>query len=195
MYYVMVFCLEGILMLNKIKTRTPILALILFVFALCSGYTFAETKVVVIPLGADAAPAKGLEFNCPATGFFPNDSDTGYTGISRRWAKSDGAFYFLCSVHLPIGATITKLAGTFIDNGSWAGECEIFRANYATSRALAMAITSRTAGASLTPQTVSASVVEYPTVLAGYGYSIGCFGHTHLDEGVSILGAIITYDE
>ena len=40
-------------MLNKIKTRTPILALILFVFAV--GYTVAA-KVVVIPLGADAAP-------------------------------------------------------------------------------------------------------------------------------------------
>ena len=44
---------EDIPMLNKIKTRTPTLALILFVFAV--GYTFAANKVVVIPLGADAA--------------------------------------------------------------------------------------------------------------------------------------------
>ena len=40
-------------MINSIKSRTPILALILFVFAV--GYTFAA-KVVVIPLGADTAP-------------------------------------------------------------------------------------------------------------------------------------------
>jgi len=38
-------------MVNSIKARTPILALILFLFAM--GYTFAANKVVVIPLGAD----------------------------------------------------------------------------------------------------------------------------------------------
>lgn len=42
-------------MLNSIKARTPILALILFVFAI--GYTFAETKVVFIPMAADAPPS------------------------------------------------------------------------------------------------------------------------------------------
>ena len=46
-------------MLNSIKARTPILALILFVFAV--GYTVAATnKVVVIPLGADSV-APGSE--------------------------------------------------------------------------------------------------------------------------------------
>jgi hypothetical protein len=55
----MVFTHEGIPMANKIKTRTPFLTLILFVFALCSGYTFAETKVVVIPLGAEDSGFKG----------------------------------------------------------------------------------------------------------------------------------------
>jgi hypothetical protein len=40
-------------MLNSFKTRTPILALFLFVFSV--GYTFAANKVVVIPMGADAA--------------------------------------------------------------------------------------------------------------------------------------------
>ena len=38
-------------MINSIKSRTPILALILFVFAV--GYTVAA-KVVVVPLGSDA---------------------------------------------------------------------------------------------------------------------------------------------
>jgi hypothetical protein len=41
-------------MIKSVKARTPILAFILFVFA--AGYTFAANKVVVIPLGADAAP-------------------------------------------------------------------------------------------------------------------------------------------
>lgn len=38
---------------DLVKARTPTLALILFVFAV--GYTFAENKVVVIPMGAEAA--------------------------------------------------------------------------------------------------------------------------------------------
>lgn len=41
-------------MINSVKARTPILALILFVFAV--GYTFAA-KVVVVPLGGDSQPA------------------------------------------------------------------------------------------------------------------------------------------
>jgi hypothetical protein len=40
-------------MINSVKARTPILALILFVFAV--GYTFAANKVVVIPLGGPDA--------------------------------------------------------------------------------------------------------------------------------------------
>lgn len=39
-------------MINSVKARTPIMALILFVFAV--GYTFAANKVVVIPMGPDA---------------------------------------------------------------------------------------------------------------------------------------------
>lgn len=39
-------------MTNKLKTRTPLLALILFIFSI--GYAVAE-KVVVVPLGADTA--------------------------------------------------------------------------------------------------------------------------------------------
>ena len=42
-------------MINSVKARTPILALILFVFG--AGYTFAANKVVVIPMAADAPPA------------------------------------------------------------------------------------------------------------------------------------------
>ena len=40
-------------MINSVKARTPILALILFVSAV--GYTFAQNKVVVIPMAADEA--------------------------------------------------------------------------------------------------------------------------------------------
>ena len=54
-------------MLNKIRTSTPILALILF--ALAVGYTFAA-KVVVVPLGGDSMPSGMVSsFNkkaCPA---------------------------------------------------------------------------------------------------------------------------------
>ncbi len=42
-------------MINSVKARTPILALILFVFG--AGYTFAANRVVVIPMAADSAPA------------------------------------------------------------------------------------------------------------------------------------------
>jgi len=41
-------------MINSVKARTSILALILFVFGI--GYTFAANKVVVIPMAADAPP-------------------------------------------------------------------------------------------------------------------------------------------
>jgi hypothetical protein len=44
-------------MINSVKARTPILALILFAFAI--GYSFAD-RVVVIPLGADAPAAVEL---------------------------------------------------------------------------------------------------------------------------------------
>jgi hypothetical protein len=40
-------------MRNLVKARTPILALILFVFA--ADYTFAANKVVVVPMGVDTA--------------------------------------------------------------------------------------------------------------------------------------------
>ncbi len=43
-------------MINSVKARTPILALILFVFAV--GYTVAATnKVVVIPMAGDSQPS------------------------------------------------------------------------------------------------------------------------------------------
>ena len=45
---------EGMPMLNKIKTHTPLLALILFVFSV--GYVEAANKVVVIPMAADSPP-------------------------------------------------------------------------------------------------------------------------------------------
>lgn len=45
-------------MINSIKTRTPILALILFVFGI--GNVFAADKVVVIPMGGDVS---AKEFN------------------------------------------------------------------------------------------------------------------------------------
>ena len=54
-------------MINSIKARTPILVLILF--ALAVGYTFAA-KVVVVPLGGDSMPSGMVSsFNkksCPA---------------------------------------------------------------------------------------------------------------------------------
>jgi hypothetical protein len=48
-------------MITSVKARTPILALILFVFAV--GYTFAANKVVVIPMAADAAPLPIVAFS------------------------------------------------------------------------------------------------------------------------------------
>jgi len=39
-------------MINSVKARTPILVLILFVFAV--GYTFAANKVVIIPMAGDS---------------------------------------------------------------------------------------------------------------------------------------------
>ena len=45
-------------MIKSAKARTPILALILFVFGV--GYTFAANKVVVIPMAADSVPQEAL---------------------------------------------------------------------------------------------------------------------------------------
>lgn len=101
-------------MINSIKARTPILVLILFVFAV--GYTVAA-KVVVIPLGGDSQPSGMVSafssMTCPtgwtkytnAQGRFVvglNDGGTlGYTRVTKmadkggishahRWGSFDG---------------------------------------------------------------------------------------------------------
>jgi hypothetical protein len=86
-------------MIKSIKTRTPILALILFVFAV--GYTVAA-KVVVVPLGGDSQPSGMVSsFNsetCPtgwvkyqlATGrVVVGLNDSGFLGITRGTALKD----------------------------------------------------------------------------------------------------------
>ena len=53
-------------MINSVNARTPILALILFVFGI--GNVFAANKVVVIPMGSDAAPQSFAVFNSVSGG-------------------------------------------------------------------------------------------------------------------------------
>lgn len=65
-------------MTESIHARRPILALLLLMFGISNVFA-AENKVIVIPLGADSTPATGLEFTCPAVGFFPL-SQQGYGG-------------------------------------------------------------------------------------------------------------------
>jgi len=76
-------------MINSVKTRTPILAFILFVFAV--GYTFAANKVVVIPMAADAPPASQWA-NVSSSGNILDQS--GGITIDTQYVDSQ-AFYYL----------------------------------------------------------------------------------------------------
>ena len=64
-------------MINSIKARTPVLALILFVFAI--GYTFAE-KVVVIPLAGDVG-ISGYEIVINTVEINPSSQAEYYVGV------------------------------------------------------------------------------------------------------------------
>lgn len=103
MYSIMIFIHEKIPMLHKIKTRTPLLAFILFVFAI--GYTVAANKVVVIPLGGDSMPSGMVStFNsttCP----------TGWT----KYTKAQGRFV----VGLNDGGNIGLMNGLAQENAEF----------------------------------------------------------------------------
>ena len=90
-------------MINSIKARTPLLALILFVFAI--GYTFAA-KVVVVPLGGDSMPSGMVSsFNkkaCPA----------GW----KKYTKAQGRFV----IGLNDGGTLGSRIGGAIKNNGYA---------------------------------------------------------------------------
>lgn len=79
-------------MINSVKARTPILALILFVFAV--GYTFAANKVVVIPMAVDAPQSADVPQSMAMYASGDQSIGIGTAGLSVReilfTAPSDG---------------------------------------------------------------------------------------------------------
>jgi hypothetical protein len=114
-------------MINSIKTRTPILALILFVFAV--GNTFAQDKVVVVPLMGgselEAIPGPGLQMPgslVPTqTQYFTEEitsKRSGYWAITKSIGAvsfsctSQGRWYYILIDDVPVRSSARYLIGT-----------------------------------------------------------------------------------
>lgn len=125
-------------MINSVKARTPILALILFVFSV--GFTIAATnKVVVIPMGADTNIAPLIEriealeakLACvdsasDASSFLLSGCDVQIDAVSEVVLKAGKSRALLTTTSITIdSATVTtkasgtlNLKGVIIDGGS-----------------------------------------------------------------------------
>ncbi len=113
-------------------------------------------------------------YTCGAADFFPDVNTTPYGGgIKRVYPAAVGVALFICSIHVPAGATVTAFEVAYIDQDTSNGACTLLRATPAGGTEI-LSGTGFTNGSSATPQIMSGPIVANAEVLADRPISLRC---------------------
>ena len=140
--------------------------------------------------------AKTGSVGCPGHAFVPNDSTIEYgTSASLRYMAASGGGSFMCALHLPDGAVMTRLSATLKDNHDFANvTCAIGHTVLATGGETALAEAGTTVPGTPGQVQLEDTTITSPTIDNGaFAYRLACTINGNAAQEVGFYAVAVDY--